>query len=280
MLPFYYNVTGMTGISVRCNPAPSALFAHTAQNDLSFYKLDHEENSVWIYVPLKNESIRTIWMRLGRRTPQDLALAFETDKERCILLGPQGAWQQRNVPWAALDTPNGKPCSFYFDYNRTGPQKLAFDIPGPAKPAELPEFPIPASSRPPPLTTEDHYWSSAPMQGVISVRQCRVTKYGLAMVIGLEFKYTDGSVATVGQVRRDRLGCAWAVSASDQLWLEFRLTEHKFPYVAGLQLSKPALETEAWFGVAWTDPLEWWFSTRQCQVWYSGRDSLRTIRRY
>lgn len=123
-----------------------------------------------------------------------------------------------------------------------------------------------------------HHWRrrTAPMQGVISVRQCRVIKYGLAMVIGLEFQYTDGSVVTVGQVRRDRLGCAWAVSASDQLWLEFRLTEHKFPYVAGLRLSKPALETEAWFGVAWTGPLEWWFSTRQCQVWEGGRASLRT----
>lgn len=138
MLLFSYNFPGMSGISVRFNCGPAAWFAHTDKNDgLSFYLADPSLNSVWIYVPLRNECISALWKRESL-LPPNLALGLETDQKRFILLGTQGTQQQLQSPWRVLDVPNAKPSTFFFNTHPSGARHLLFDCPGPTRPRQAP----------------------------------------------------------------------------------------------------------------------------------------------
>jgi hypothetical protein len=273
MVPCSYNLAEMTGLSIRCSCGPAAWFAHTNSDDLSCYATESSTSSIWIYVPLENERITTLWQR-HPSLPQDLAFALETDKKRCFVIGAQGAQRHLQLPWSVLDVPDSNPGTFFFDWHPRGARELAFETSAPTSPRMAPPLPRPCSTLPGSLTLESYYWSSASLESIISLQECRRIDCEGPKVIGLLFKYSTGAMAAVGQVRLDLLTKPQAVDQTKRMWLAFSCTEGQFPYVSQVELSESPMEGSGWFETGWAGDLEWWFSFRQCQVWYNGQTSL------
>lgn len=279
MVLFSYYMPEMTGLSVRCICGPAAWFAHTNVEDLSCYATDSSTDSIWIYIPLDQERITTLWMRHPHVLPQDLAFAFETDKKRCCVVGAQGAQRHLQLPWSILDVPDSKPGSFFFNGHPGGARQLSVATAG-ATTRATPPLPRPLSTKPDSLALESYHWSSTSLEGIKNMQQCKRMVCGALKVIGLLFEYDTGARATVGQVRLDSLTKPQAVHRSTQMWLAFRLNEAQHPYVSQVELPESPfespLEGPTWFQTDWVGELEWWFSQRQCQLWYKGQTSLRT----
>ena len=212
MLCCSYNTAETTALSIRCAGGPVAWFSHGKDTDLSFYATD-TTTSVWIYIPLHSERIKSLWRR-HPIVPSDLALAVETDKKRCLLVGNQGAQGHADLTWSLLDTLNAQPSTIFFDSDPTGPRRISFETPQPG-PRRPPVMPRPLSAPLISTPTENLYWSSASLKDVCSMRQCLRMVDGVSRVIGLLFEYSDGAKAAVGQVRLDSL----SETQSRKLWI-------------------------------------------------------------
>ncbi|RSL66116.1 hypothetical protein CEP54_003876 [Fusarium duplospermum] len=276
---FPYNFHGITGLSVCCNPEPIALHAHTADDDLSFYK-SSPESSVWVHVPFKpDERIMSLWMRhaLGRPN-QHFALAFTTNLGRTRLLGAQTTPVLAPYPWSLLDTPLGRPSNLFFDSHPTAILALGFDSEEPTSTGTSRlGLPRPLSPHPSPASSEGFLFSRASLEDVVEVTPCRGAAMTRSEITGLSFRYADGKMACVGQVRLDCLDPPLVVKSSQKLHLRFGKTAKGHPYIYEVLQSteNPKSATGTWFDVSWTGTLEWWYSYRQCQVWHNGRRSLR-----
>ncbi|KPM34565.1 hypothetical protein AK830_g12009 [Neonectria ditissima] len=275
---FPYNIPGITGISVSCNPSPVAFHVHTSNTDMSPYDpaLDY---SHWIYMPLDaGETISTIWMRKRKVSDNDLALALTTNKQRTVLLGDQATPNSSTGPWTLLDKSDGAPGRFFYDACHQGSRLLAFESAQPVEPSTYLRLPEPSSPHPRSAFGESFNWSSASVEEVTEVRLCRRQNVLQSEVVGLLFYYRNGTRASLGQVRLDSLEPHLTVDPSRSLYLAFRYGSNGCHYVADVEMSTAPPEDAAvtWFEVSWRGTLEWWLSYMRCHVWQNGRSSLDT----
>ena len=107
------------------------------------------------------------------------------------------------------------------------------------------------------LTLRCSVWSSASLENVVALRQCKRTIEGRPQVIGLLLIYRDDSVRTVGQVRLDCLKERMEVNATERLWLDVRgFMNEEYHYVANIELSGPIERDPNWFEVTWHGTLD------------------------
>lgn len=275
---FQYNRPDIIGYSVCCNPAPIMLHAHTSKDDdLSFYQ-SAPRHSVWVYVPLEqDEKIESIWMRARSRLNLEVALVFHTDKGRTHLLGAQAKSALLACPWILLDRPNGEPGHLFFDRKPFGISLLGLSSKTPEQ-VPMPALPEPLSSNPQQFSMEGMHWSKASVEDVVAVSCCRPTARAYSDIIGLVFYYSDGRKACVGQIRLDCLGSPLVVNSSHNIYLGFKTTDMECPYIARVEMSSNVVDdtVRMWLEVSWKGSIEWWYSSRQCQVWHNGRRSLVT----
>ncbi|KAH7268269.1 hypothetical protein B0J15DRAFT_578329 [Fusarium solani] len=238
---FQYNTPGTT--------------AYSADDDLTLYQ-ETPFHSV----------ISRIWMRGRNRLDLELAIAFETNKQRTMLLGGWPLPVLPGIGWTLLASSEGAPGHFFFDLGPRGIRTLLFDSPPPAPTIPQPRLPIPLSPRPLSRTLEEFYWSSAPTEDIVQILPSYHHRGG---------EY--GTKACVGQVRLDHLGPALIPDYSQRLYLGFkRLKEGPFVEDVKLSLTPPDSSLLSWLEVSWSERLEWWYSYRQCRVWQGNRASPAT----
>lgn len=284
MKTLFYHDEGISGISIRCDPAPCAFHVHTAttQGDTAFYKSTNSI-SVWVYIPLaKRERISALWKRPRRAFNRDLGLAFvitgSKNATRVAVAGAEGTRYLSEMEWKLMDAPGSRrgPSRLFYDSHPNGIRQLMFESREPDKPTSCPVLSRPALFSPHTGSDEGFFWSSASLEGVTALRQCRRgNSQGRQEVIGLLFTHADGTVSSVGQVRWDCLGKRSDVAGSDDLWLAFERTASRCPYISDAQLSPS--ERPGRFRLSWRGRLEWWYSYRQCQIRYDGRTSINLV---
>lgn len=89
-------------------------------------------------------------------------------------------------------------------------------------------------------------------------------------------RYGNGDRACVGQYRVDWTGDTRTVVTSEMLRIGVGKTRGGFPYVAkvGVRgLATADADKLVWMDVPWRGRLEWWFSQRQCRLFYSAQES-------
>lgn len=273
MQALHYNQPDMTGISVCCNPTPVSFHIHTQGGRLPPY-LGAPRGSTWTYIPFAaGERIHAIWMRHRCSGDSEHALMFQTSRT-CIPISEQGIISLPVLPWSLIASPEGRPSSFFFDLNPIGTRELVFDAPVAQRPRPVfcsPRQPYPGSN-----FSRLFLWSSASLASVVSLRQCFRQHRGRCVTIGLEFCYSDGSAATVGEIRLDRMGDIVAVS-SPHLWLGFRSSAGCWPAIYAVEVAQPAAcNNLAWVKIPWIGRLVWWYSAEASRVWYESRTSPST----
>lgn len=270
-----YNQPDVIGISICCNPAPVALHTHRSDDDLSFYQ-STPGGLVWIYMPLEpNERIVNIWMRHRYLLNRDPALAFETDKGQVKLFGAYPTPSLTACPWGLLDAPRGSPGHFFFDDHPYGIRRIYLDFP---RLKETRTFPLPVPSSPyPAIPNSDSFlWTCASVENVVAVRPCRRQINGETWNVGFMFYYADGKHAAVGEVRLDHLDGPIEIHGRQSLYLGFTRAERKGPFISRIETTDEQSDGNVmmWFEISFgSTPLEWWLSSRQCQVYQDGRRS-------
>lgn len=177
--------------------------------------------------------------------------------------------------WSLVDRPT-QPGRLFFNVSRNSSiQELVFETPAPTPCEEDLVLPTPSSPKPESLSTEEFYFTSASLDGVRSLNLCEVRQGETVHIIGIILTYSDGQTSCVGQIRRDCLCPTLPVTGSETLWLGFALDESQ-PCVGKVEISRPSsdlMSSYTWLDIPWTGRLEWWFSIRQCKVYYHGRSS-------
>lgn len=114
-----------------------------------------------------------------------------------------------------------------------------------------------------------------------AVTPCRCRMGGLRVTRGLLLHHAGGGVSCVGEVRLHALGPRREVDGA--LWLGFGETPLEGPSVLEVATERPGpgpgpggREGVVWFVLPCSGRLEWWFSFRQCRVYYEGRASPET----
>ncbi|KAK2050997.1 hypothetical protein LY76DRAFT_468924, partial [Colletotrichum caudatum] len=126
----------------------------------------------------------------------------------------------------------------------------------------------PTSSYPRCRPYENFAWSRAKLDDVIEIIPCRRRHQGVEIFSGLLLRYANRQQTCVGQVRLDQLATPLGVDSACKLWLGFSLTGDG-PRVSNIRVSREVAtlpDGENWFHVDWCNDLEWWYSSRQCQL--------------
>jgi len=143
-------------------------------------------------------------------------------------------------------------------------------------------MPVPSSS---PLSSplvKHHrpYFSSASLAEVVELTVCRRPED--QTVIGLHFRYEDGSRAVVGQFRLDwtesPLEVAAGSASATHLYLGFDKSydgANLWVYHVKRAEVKPPTDRGSlkWMDIPWESSLEWWFTSRDCKISHSSRES-------
>ncbi|KAI1179215.1 hypothetical protein F4777DRAFT_575246 [Nemania sp. FL0916] len=197
----------VTGLSICWDSRKIAgLRAHTAGEDLEFYKRDTPEDAVWIYFPLRpGETIREIWFRDPFQDPGiGHGFLVVTDQDRVFLMGPHkqrgGGDEFRS---SLVYTDKLGDCSLFIDNTFGNALAVASVASKPLESsAEIPSYPNPL------WPAVDHWLdfvhTTASLENVAFVRLCK-PKMSEPSITGMLFEYTDGHQESVGQVRFDWL---------------------------------------------------------------------------
>ncbi|KAI1115064.1 hypothetical protein F5Y14DRAFT_144337 [Nemania sp. NC0429] len=236
------------------------------------------KNTVWLYMPVdEGEFISQIWKR-SRQLTRELALLIVTNRDRVLLLGPQPQPHSRPCNWSLLHRSDGAPSRIFFDITspRGGIHKLGFEAPEPVSSRELPLVPAPSSPYPESSSLDDYFYSSAPLENIVELTPCEATVAGRRSVIGLLFRYSDGHQACVGQFRLDCAATPMLVGSSTEMWLSFD-TNDGYPFVDAVGISCPPRPmSRTCLYLSWAGKLEWWFSYKQCKLYYREQKSIGT----
>lgn len=119
--------------------------------------------------------------------------------------------------------------------------------------------------------TNDFFFSTASLDGVQEVTPCKIGN----VIIGVLLSYAGEHREAVGQVRLDCLLPSLRLSSTG-FWLDFNFNEGKFPYVAGIHHDFSTMDSKAALHILSCGRLEWWWSSRQCQVIYGDSKSPNT----
>lgn len=194
-----------------------------------------------------------------------------------MVLGPhpQSFWEEF-CNWTLLHESDGAPSRIFFDIAPSGIHKLGFESPPPGGETSLPTLPTPLSSYPESTSLDDYFYTSAPLENIVEITLCDGTILGRRSIIGLLFRYSDGTRTCVGQFRTDRPTMRLAVNKSTKMWLSFD-TEDGYPFVDSVGVCRsPKPMSRTCLYISWVGRLEWWFSYKQCKVYYQGQESIST----
>ncbi|KAI0433509.1 hypothetical protein F5Y09DRAFT_298597 [Xylaria sp. FL1042] len=252
------------------------LHAHNADKNLAFYDNVQTKNALWLYMPIdKGEYISQIWKRF-RRLARELALLIITNKGRVMMLGPQPQPHWRRCNWTLLHQSKGTSSRMFFDVSPNGIHKLAFESLKPTSQDERPIIPTPLSLYPESTSLDDYFYTSAALENVIEFTPCERNVAGRLSIIGLLFRYSDGTQACIGQFRLDCAAIPLVVANSSRMWLSLD-TEDGFPFVKSVGVSQPPRPmSQRCLYVSWVGRLEWWFSHKQCKLYYQSQASIAT----
>ncbi|KAL0929570.1 uncharacterized protein CTRU02_215469 [Colletotrichum truncatum] len=269
-----------TAYSLCWNRKIVMLHSHRAEENLDFYQYMRttDETALWLYMPMHADEILTEIWRFNGPFKSAIALLLVTNQGRSIFLGVQPRTNWSRSDYTLLDLPSKSSSRIYAETTTFGVRSLGFETPRPNPQDRIPRVDWPISSYPIFRPHENFAWNRAKLSDVVQFVPCYGNIHRKTIIIGLLLHYTDGKTACVGQIRLDRLGDALSIHSVRKLWLGFWLTDDG-PCVSHAVLApeQPTLlDCESWFGVDWCGDLEWWFSNRQCQLFYQGRLSPRT----
>lgn len=159
------------------------------------------------------------------------------------------------------------PSRIFVDESTEGIGALAFEGDRPTNTGKIVSIPRSSHVLEVVKQTEDFFFSKANLGGLSEVVPCLIgTK-----ITGMLLRYPDGHQEAVGQVRLDCLSAPLTIS-SGTLWLGFDLEGHCLPYVAEAS-NHPSQQSRSYIRVSCQGSLEWWWSGRQCRVFYQDQSS-------
>lgn len=158
----------------------------------------------------------------------------------------------------------------FFEHSSLGVRNLAFQTPEPTPPSGSLALNQPLSQYPTSTFFESYFYSAASLDGVDKIVPCQRYIRGRRHIIGLLLKFPDDRQFCLGQIHLDSLDTSFQGHSHQNVWLGFSTDDHR-PFVSTLTLSEPKFtEGLSWLEVQLRGILEWWFSLRQCQVFYMG----------
>ncbi|KEY63892.1 hypothetical protein S7711_10173, partial [Stachybotrys chartarum IBT 7711] len=248
----------------------SMIHAHTAKDDLSFYKLWPE--GLWVYMPLeKNEVIRELWQRRSPLTRRR-GLMLITSMERTFIAGTYLGQLAHNSPWTLIEKLEPLPRRIHVEVSDKGIGVLGFESPKP-EPA-IGDF---ADLDPPPnpinTNLRDYLSTKHSLEALQEITPCRKgQEHGIS---GLLFRYMDGHQECAGEIRLDSL-CEPLQPDENGRWsLVFKKKDGRFPFVSAVlsRHCEPDTDLESVINLACSGKLFWIWSRHQCYVLYEGQTS-------
>ncbi|KID94874.1 hypothetical protein MAJ_09173, partial [Metarhizium majus ARSEF 297] len=274
------NDPGTTGYSVAWNPARRALriAQHTVVDDVSCYADMPDDTTTWLHIPVgRGELLGELWRRdcyLNRRKVVDLIIV--TTAGRVHVLGHHPTPGQAYT-YSRVAKLRSQPDYLFID-DSAGIRELALTpAPGDNDTPNL-RKPTPESCYPAITSVESYFYTFAPLENLDFIKICSFD----GVVTGLLLHYHDGSRASVGQVRLDRVGPKQQVPHNATIRFTLSRTTDQCPYVSSILIlprlvrnffpAKSDLDLE----VTCYAILEWWFTRRQCQLAHGGCTSAST----
>lgn len=164
----------------------------------------------------------------------------------------------------------------FFENSPLGVRNLCFETTEPAPASDSPTLPEPLSQHPKATFFESYFYSAARLDGVSKIVPYQCYSRGKRRIIGLLLQFPEGRESCVGQIRLDSLQNPLQTSGYQHVWLSFSKDDHR-PFVSAVTLSEPNRDDGlSWFKVRFCGTIEWWFSSKQCQVCYMGKSSPPT----
>lgn len=119
--------------------------------------------------------------------------------------------------------------------------------------------------------------AKASLEDVSGVATCRRADIDGQVITGIVLRYTDKTEASRDWVAPDGLDSPIAVPDSG-IWHYVALSRTGFPIVTSRAFIFTALtrEDNAYLRLRWRGELEWWFSPRQCQLYYNSKLTAET----
>lgn len=133
----------------------------------------------------------------------------------------------------------------------------------------------PLSPYPRSIPFENFCYAKASLENVSAVAAFRQDDIDGQFVTGIVFSYTDGTEASLGWVAPGGLDSPTPVPDGG-IWLRVSVPQTGFPRVESIAFTAPAPEDDGYLRLQWRGELEWWFSPRQCQLYYDGKATAET----
>jgi hypothetical protein len=163
----------------------------------------------------------------------------------------------------------------FYEYASRGIRNLGFDTCQPPQSPQPPMLLQPHSTYPDSTSLENYLYTAGSLDGVCKITPCNYNLNGRMMITGLLLIDALGHKSCVGHIRLDYLhrGATIELSENDNLWLGFRTDlDGSHVYAIGKYLPERTQDL-VWLEYPMKGRLEWWFSSRQCQVHHNGRAS-------
>lgn len=139
-----------------------------------------------------------------------------------------------------------------------------------------PSSPMPSSPVPSFVTRMCGYHTYAALEHVVEAVPCWRGRAGHSQIVGLLLRYTDGSKASVGQCRLDRLSHPLRLRDESGLSFGFAHVDGRPPYLERVtSLPPPARGKLEWLDLRWGGQLEWWTSLEELKIYYGGQGGPR-----
>ncbi|KAK1624561.1 hypothetical protein BDP81DRAFT_110713 [Colletotrichum phormii] len=263
----------VTAYSVYWNCRIVYLHAHAEGEDLAFY--NGYDDGIWVYCPLEQgEKVSEIWKY--SQFKRGCVLIFKTTHNRVAYFGPQPKLQPFPVP-NLIDLPRQDGGSrLFFEHSPLGVRMLAFETPIPTPASYSLALPTPSSQHPKSTFFEPYFYSTASLDGVVRIVPCQRYVRSMLRITGLLLQFSEGRQCCLGQVRLDSLGSPFQASSHQAVWLIFSKDDNR-PFVSALELSEPEdKKGPCCLEIQVRGQLDWWFSSRQCQVCYQDKSSPPT----
>ena len=172
-------------------------------------------------------------------------------------------------------------CRVYFDNDPYQIHRLGFEACSPKfKPEAVPVIPRHNHSAFQPA--EDYFYTTATLDNAIAVTACRSSIAGYSVITGLIFHLSDGTEASVGQVRLDCLEARADLGPYNGLYVIFQFFPQKslfagHSYIHSIAFAESKSTKSRSFRLSFTGSLEWWFSHRRCILVQDNRQSPNGI---
>ncbi|KFA54060.1 hypothetical protein S40293_05557 [Stachybotrys chartarum IBT 40293] len=246
------------------------IHAHNSSKDVNGHTvlpLDYAPyHPRWLYMPLdESETIAEIWITDNHHGH---TLIFKSSIGRVCVMGKQNDVEFGECRLVYSQAGSGG--DVFFLHNRDGVEELFFEAPSPPVDEQL-RVPEP-ENMPPEIDAREQlsFFTFANLSGVVQVRPCYLALKDHDVIKGLLLVDNYGHMASVGQVRPDKLGEPIDVTGG-VFHLGFVKGKSGFQAVR-IQTTTPDED----YGLFWLacpiyGRLEWWFSWRNSQVYHEGR---------